>query len=104
MGYYSDYRLQFDNQDTHVKVGVRNALLEISGYTGWYYEHDQLTLNEAKWYDHQMNMIALSTIFPDLKFELHVTGEDGQQWLVYALNGGLQVCDGEMVFPPCSLW
>lgn len=104
MGYYSSYTIASVSEDTEIKVSVRNTLLELSGYTGWHYERDELRLNEAKWYDHLEDMKKLSIWYPELKFEMHCRGEDGDESMIYAFNGQVQRCGGHMVFGRCELW
>ena len=107
MGYYTDYNLEIQAGKMHdagLMNNIKDALLEISGYTGWYYGHDELKLNEAKWYDYYRDMQKLSERYPDLKFELHCRGEDGDQWIVYALGGKVEQCESHVEFAPRTLW
>ena len=47
---------------------------------------------------------ALLERFPDVKFEVHCCGEDGEQWMIYALGGKTERCGSEVVFTPRTLW
>lgn len=107
MGYYTDFSLEIQTDKMYnagLMNSIKDALKEISGYTSWYYQHDVIGLSEAKWYEHLQDMQTLSQQFPDVKFELHCQGEDGQQWMVYALDGKTQRCEGEVVFTSRTLW
>ena len=107
MGYYTDYTLEIQADkmyDAGLMDNIKDALKEISGYTGWYYQNDALSLSEVKWYDHEQDMQTLSQRFPDVKFEVHCCGEDGQQWMISALSGKTERCEGEVVFTPRTLW
>ena len=107
MGYYTDYTLEIQAgkmDNAGLMTEIKETLREISGYTGWYYQNDALSLSETKWYDHEQDMQTLSERFPDVKFEVHCCGEDGQQWMIYALSGKTERCEGEVVFTPRTLW
>lgn len=94
MGYYTQYNLYVTNVgflDDEVKVAVSNAiddlnLFDVSGSVeyGWS-AYD-------KWYDHDDDMLALSTRFPDVVFQLYGDGEDSEdRWMTYYKNGRCQV-------------
>lgn len=95
MGYRSDFHLTVDPP-----LNVASDLNEITDYR-W---SSDLTLYEAKWYDAEPNMEALSKRFPDHKFTVHVFGEDGAQWIIDAYNGLTDTRYGVMTFPPRTLW
>ena len=107
MGYYTNYTLEIQADkmyDAGLMTEIKETLREISGYSSWYYQHDAISLSEAKWYDHLDDMQTLSQRFPDVKFEVYCCGEDGQQWMIYALSGKAEHCAGEVVFTPRTLW
>jgi hypothetical protein len=55
----------------------------------------------AKWYDHEDDMRNLSSAFPEERFILTGYGEDQPDaWAKHFVNGRMQVCTGEIVFPP----
>lgn len=55
---------------------------------------------EAKWYDHEDDMLILSQRFPELLFELSGEGEEsGDMWHKYFHNGAIQECYAEIVYP-----
>lgn len=103
MGYYSNYSLTFQPEEP--AKPIIDWLKEHTGYTaGWHSYDGAICLNEAKWYDHQSDMAQLSAAFPSVKFELFCDGEDGDQWMVYAWQGKMEVCNSERVFEPRKLW
>lgn len=107
MGYYTNYKLEIQADKMHnagLMAEIKEALQGISGYLSWYYQYGLINLSEAKWYDHKKDMQTLSKRFPDVKFEVHCCGEDGQQWMIYALNGKTERCESEVVFTPRTLW
>jgi hypothetical protein len=59
--------------------------------------------DSIKWYNHEKDMGHLSEEFPDILFSLNCLGEDGERWMIYALNGATQEVKPEIVYPPCTL-
>jgi len=59
--------------------------------------------DSIKWYDHEKDMGYLSEEFPGILFSLECLGEDGERWMIYALNGATQKVNPEIVYPPCTL-
>lgn len=60
---------------------------------------------EAKWYDHKYDMIAMSLKFPDVRFTMHRHGEeDGDTMVYYYLNGRCEEHRVEPNIPAPSLW
>ena len=54
----------------------------------------------AKWYDHDEDMLALSCRFPDFFFSLNGSGEEQDDlWSTYYCNGKMQECRAEIVWP-----
>ena len=107
MGYYSDFKLEFDYPE--ILSGTSHEVVEWlkqnTGYlTGWYIQHDEIHLDYVKWYNHPEDMQKLSLAFPTLKFELTAEGEDGEQWMVVATGGKTQRCDSVITFTEHSLW
>jgi len=74
---------------------------------GWEIGHalnrDGSTCDSIKWYDHEKDMGYLSEEFPGILFSLDCLGEDGERWMIYALNGATQKVNPEIVYPPCTL-
>jgi len=74
-----------------------------NGYIGHALNRDGSTCDSIKWYDHEKDMGHLSEEFPDILFSLDCLGEDGERWMIYALNGATQKVNPEIVYPPCTL-
>jgi hypothetical protein len=64
---------------------------------------DGSTCDSIKWYDYEKDMGHLSEQFHGVLFSLNCLGEDGEQWVIYALNGATQEVKPEIVYPPCTL-
>lgn len=104
MGYYTDYDLDisphgrdvFSNEEID-ELEREIDLLNVfeSGHTvGGYYCN-------AKWYDHDEDMMRLSGRFPDILFSLHGNGENQEDmWDAYYLNGRMQYCGAKITYPP----
>ena len=93
MGYYTQYNLyvcNYDGLNETERDDVNSAIEALNIFDGgdnWYgwsaYE---------KWYDHDDDMLALSTRFPDVVFQLYGDGEDSEdRWMTYYKNGRCQV-------------
>lgn len=94
MGYYTQYNLYVCNDaelDETELDDIENAIegLDIfDGGGGFRYGWSAY----EKWYDHDDDMLALSTRFPDVVFQLYGDGEDSEdRWMTYYKNGRCQV-------------
>lgn len=115
MGYYTDYTLNVSGtRRDRSKVLVTGAEiqrdlldrvcaavekmdvgLEGDPDMGWYVN--------AKWYDHEKDMLALSTEFPTILFILHGAGEDeDDRWYTYYFNGMQQYAPAEIHYDDFS--
>lgn len=93
MSYYTQYNLYVQNydglnetelDDVNSAIEALNIFDDGDNRYGWSaYE---------KWYDHDDDMLALSTRFPDVVFQLYGDGEDSEdRWMTYYKNGRCQV-------------
>lgn len=49
----------------------------------------------SKWYDCSLDMLKLSMLFPEFRFELHGDGEESDDfWIEYYIGGYSQFCKG----------
>lgn len=56
--------------------------------------------DNMKWYSCEEDMKTVSAAFPDVLFEVQVTGEEtGDLWKLYAKNGKVQRADAEIIYP-----
>lgn len=108
MGYYTDYSIEVQtgkDYDGTLMSDIRQNLVTISVYAGWHHKSPgYVNLIGHKWYNHETDMVKLSKAFPDIRFEMHCQGEDGQQWMVYAFGGKVERCESEVVFAKRTLW
>lgn len=104
MGYYTDYDLNISPhgrdvipEDEIAELEREIALIDVfesGNATDGYYCN-------AKWYDHDDDMMRLSGRFPDILFSLHGDGENQEDmWETYYLNGRMQYCGAEITYPP----
>lgn len=107
MGYYTYYNLnvrgiksfeEFAELKTAM-LGKEANIRQIIGYAldaGDYDDDGEASFysdNDAKWYDHDDDMIALSKLFPDMTFKLNGEGENqGDIWATYYKNGEMEEC------------
>lgn len=118
MGYYTDYSLSISGwtvtngvfKETPIKDVPKERIdalkREIEKMQVFEYVSMVLGLNygvawvNAKWYDHDEDMLALSCRFPDFFFTLNGSGEgQGDLWSTYYCNGKMQECRAEIVWP-----
>lgn len=56
---------------------------------------------ESTWSEHEKDMKELSNVFKDILFRLHGEGERvADKWNKYFMNGKMQYCQGEVMYPP----
>ena len=93
MGYYTDYKLEFDTElDEETLVG---QLEEITPYT-WY---GGLELSDVKWYDYRDHMKIISKKYPETLFKLYGNGEESEDiWVEYFKNGKSRYERGMITF------
>lgn len=84
MGYYTNFELEIiENPEATDEEFVLFSVQKQSEYN-W----DGSTLSEAKWYDHDSDMLTVSKKFPQVVFKLHGEGEEnGDEWVSYYKNG-----------------
>lgn len=98
MGYSTNYYL-----DVHEgELGISEILDSVGeDFNGLFYAVglDGDTIDEVKWYSHEVDMIGLSLLFPNIVFELHGEGEDNDDvWNKYFKNGKMQICKAKVTF------
>lgn len=108
MGYYTCYTLDVSDapKETAEKISSRLDEMEILGYAldDMYNGDGHFTSSDAvKWYDHEDDIGKLSIEFPDVHFILTGVGEEsGDFWEKHFINGSVQRCYAEIVYPPFS--
>src|SRR5690242_6334705 len=64
-------------------------------------DKDGATYDSCKWYEHEDDLRAFSTKYPNVLFTLHGEGEENEDiWDKYFLNGKCQVAKAEWTIPP----
>ena len=96
MGYYTSYTLS-------VLEGEENLICKLreENESGDYAldEYGQST-NSCKWYSCQNDLVEFSNRHPKTLFLLEGIGEEpNDEWQLYILEGQVQRCVGQMVFP-----
>lgn len=100
MSYHTYYSLEFPNLSNNAQNDV---LFDSIYHSVWNFIGFELSLdgNEcAKWYDHDDHMIKVSKMYPTVLMRLHGEGdENGDLWNTYYLNGKMQHCPAEIIYP-----
>ena len=105
MGYYTYYTLYCNGHKNRNLTDEEVAAIErevdlLDVFAGGTCE-DGYFSEDAKWYDHDEDMMRLSSRIPDVLFSLHGDGEEqGDLWDAYYLNGRMQHCPAEIYYPP----
>lgn len=95
MGMYTYYTLAINGDEAATGAVVSEA--EADSEEPWC----SVLLGEAdemKWYEHEMDMQALSVKHPDVLFHLSGRGEEGPDWVQSFRNG--KMCLREAAIPP----
>lgn len=95
MGYYTTFYLKMSDKSKD----ILDKLDEIAGsdVDTEYLVTTGGTL--AHWYDHENDMLELSSEYPDVLFTLYGAGESGEHWVCYFKNGKVQSEIGEVTYP-----
>lgn len=110
MGYYTTFKLnaaEFKDRDQAEFFEFK--LVKETEYTGWDTQSYPVgekgyevsaTLSEVKWYDHEEDLLRLSTQFPGVLIELEGVGEEpGDQWRMRVRDGKAARVTAQIVFP-----
>lgn len=98
MGYSTRYTLEVHDGEETI-----HDILEAVGesFEGLDYAVDinGESIEEAKWYSHEEDMLELSLKYPEVVFLLHGEGEEnGDLWNMYFKNGKKQNCNAVVVY------
>lgn len=104
MGYYTNYEIEMSLDGTPI---IKSNFEENVG-SSWddflksFYDetgYDFANTSDVKWYDWRKDMIALSTLFPNLLFTIKGDGEESDDyWKCYFKNGLSQNAKAKIVF------
>ena len=111
MGYYTKYTLHAYNAETRdpiteaeEKVIAKRVLVLTGGgrhYAPYYFEN--VLSDEMKWYDHEEDMLDLSTEYPHILFVLEGIGEEfPDAWRKWFHNGKYEESCAEITYPKPS--
>lgn len=127
MGYYTEYKVKvldaktredctdkFRNEDedsanfnrqkskNHFKEEYCNRMTELfERYSKIQGIIDYMFCGEScKWYNHEVDMLSVSKVFPEYIFEVHGEGEEtGDVWIKWFHDGKMQGGPAEIVLP-----
>lgn len=96
MGIYSDYRLhKYD--DKSITNEEHSWIENKSGYNFDDYGNALERVN-AKWYNHEQDMLAMSLQFPDSMWVLFIVVEHEEYYKAYFYRGKVQSSEGRMIY------
>lgn len=104
MGYHTDYNLSAVNEDikkilSDLREKYDSDSLEFDTEIFYVLDVDGTKWDEAKWYEHEDEMRAISKLYPEVVFKLKGEDEDSEDiWIKYFKNGKCQECHAEIVF------
>jgi len=110
MGYYTSYNMDVNNvksQAEHEAILDKLHELNVIGYAldvGYWSERSKsssfYSYDEAKWYDHDADMLEISKQFPEMTFKLTGVGEDDDdRWYTLYRNGEFETIQAVVTWP-----
>lgn len=98
MGYYTTYTncepIMWSEEMKQELVNIQPDCFPTTDSVEEWLEYGE----EMKWYDNKKDMTELSRRFPEILFKIHCSGEDGDEWINYFMNGTSTTCQGVMTF------
>lgn len=96
MGYYTNYKLSYSKLTAKLEEVLHSDnWCSYSPLWSFVTEYAE----SCKWYDHEVDMLALSKQFPVILFTLEGRGEEaGDLWIKYFKNGKIQKCPGKIIY------
>jgi hypothetical protein len=92
MGYYTDYEISA--QGEHADEAVTFLTEVCAGYDNW----DDGCLQDAKWYDWNLDLKKASLEYPEVLFILDGIGEESPDiWRAWALDGRVEKVVATMI-------
>lgn len=108
MSYYTEYSAEIDTRElttpTDAQIEqINKAYKEVSEVSGGLVDEEGCCEDSGKWYDHEVDVAAISKKYPTLIFELQGHGEEVEDlWIKYFLNGKMQESRAQITFEPFS--
>lgn len=91
MGYYTDFEVSVVDGDDNDVIALEEALGKYTAYSFSSYPNDgNVYLNDAKWYDHEKDMLVVSKLpqFAGKLLLVHGDGEEsGDVWDMWVKDG-----------------
>lgn len=112
MGYYIDFELEIQNIDKaeNIEKSVEELcpdLVESIQYNGGVAENEiksGFVAFNAKWYERENELIALSERYPELNITLFCKGEDDEMWVEYYKEGKFEQGTVSLKYSETTLW
>lgn len=114
MGYYTEFELELERStdefptvasiydDYKLKYATGETDIDFSGFHYAIDKNGEMR-DSCKWYEHDAELSALSTLYPDVMFLLKGEGEEnGDMWHLYVKNGKSVLKTAKVVIDP--LW
>lgn len=101
MGYFTDYSLMWDSDKPEDGKNISEFISNLPYWNGEEFDYStgEIYFGEAKWYDYQKDLCALSKEFPNILFHMYGNGDDYDDlWEEHWQNGKYQHCHAEI--PP----
>lgn len=94
MGYYTDYTFELPDEETFIL-----ASKEFDHWDNTDVDSKRIFFSYTKWYEHEIEIAAFSTRFPDVLFTLTGFGEEHSNiWRKYFKNGKVYRVPAQILF------
>jgi flavoprotein len=100
MGYCTCYSLSLKSVDQDEAYTILEDLAKDCEDAKYALDDEGKTNESVKWYDHEKDLKEFSKKYPEVLFELSGEGEESDDiWKKYFLNGKVQLCSAQIIFP-----
>ena len=112
MGYYANFEIEIQNIDKVENIGesveelcpdLVDCIQDYGGDAEYEVKSGFVAFN-AKWYEREDEMKALSERYPELNIRVYGEGEDGVRWVEYYKGGKFEEKEVKIVFEETTLW
>lgn len=112
MGYYIDFELEIQNVDkveiiegsiAELCPDLVDCIQDYSGDVEYEVKSGFIAFN-AKWYEREKELIALSERYPELNITLFCRGEDNEMWLEFYKGGEFEEGTVNLKYSETYLW
>ena len=99
MGYYTDYGLTVKHVSPLLKADLEKEVEKMGVFCADHGSVEEGWYTNAKWYDHDDDMLLLSKRFPNVVFTLYGDGESSDDmWVSYYMNGAQQYASAVITY------